>query len=209
MRLGRLHCFTITKLTVPFSIAIFLIFITHSNLHANEAYLNKIESLLNNIKNLSSDFIQNSEGAQATGKFYISRPGKMRVEYKTGPNILITVNGTVLTYKDIDLDEVSNLSTNTTPASLLTRKNISFSAKDIKVDNVKVTNNEVSVTLYKKNRPEAGKFRLFFDKNVTTFKKMEVIDGLGGVVTVKLLNISYPDNLPSRLFYIKSKNLPF
>ncbi len=174
------------------------------------SYLLKIENFLNGIKNLSSDFTQeNNNGADAVGKFYISRPGKMRIEYRSNPKMLITVNGSVLTYKDLDLDEISNLSTNTTPASLLTRKNISFKAKDILIDSLKVNQNQVSVTVIKKNRPEAGKFRLIFNKEVTEFKKMEVIDDLGQVVTVKLSNVTYPGHLPSNLFYIKSSNLPF
>ncbi len=173
-----------------------------------QKYLLKIESYLNSIKNLSSDFVQNHEGNQSRGKFYLSRPGKMRVEYYSSPKILITVNDSVLTYKDLELDEISNLSTNTTPASLLTRKNISFKAKDILIDDVNIEQNQVSVTVIKKNRPEAGKFRLIFDKEVTKFKKMEVIDDLNQVVTVKLLNITYPESLSSGLFYIRNKNLP-
>lgn len=171
-------------------------------------YLLKIESYLNNIENLSSDFVQNHNGSKSRGKFYLSRPGKMRIEYYSDPRLLITVNGSVLTYKDLELDEISNLSTNTTPASLLTRKNISFKAKDILIDNVDIDKNQVSVTVIKKNRPEAGKFRLIFDKEVTSFKKMEVIDDLDQVVTVKLLNITYPESLSSKLFYIRNKNLP-
>ena len=36
-------------------------------------YLLKIENFLNNIKNLSSDFVQNHNGTVSRGKFYISR----------------------------------------------------------------------------------------------------------------------------------------
>ena len=192
------------------------LFLLSSPLHAareasnlDKVYLLKIENFLNGIKNLSSDFIQNHSGSISRGKFYLSRPGKMRIEYNSQPNLLITVNGSVLTYKDLELDEISNLSTNTTPASLLTRKNISFKAKDISINNLAIGDEQVSVTVVKKNRPEAGKFRLIFDKDVTEFRKMEVIDDLNQVVTVKLLNITYPEKLPSRLFYIKSSNLPF
>ena len=172
-------------------------------------YLSKIEKFLNNIKNLSSDFTQIHEGQVSRGKFYISRPGKMRVEYSSEPKLLITVNGSVLTYKDLELDEVANLSTNTTPASLLTRKNISFKAKDISIERLTIGSDYISVTVLKKNNPEAGKFRLFFDKEITKFEKMEIVDDLNQTITVKLSNIKRPAKLSNNLFYIKSSNLPF
>lgn len=172
-------------------------------------YINKIEGYLNDLKNLKASFSQSYQGSVSSGTFYLSRPGKMRVEYDRSQNILITVNGSVLTYKDLDLDEVSSLSTNTTPASFLTRKTISFRAKDIIIDSLKVSKNEVSVAVIKKNRPEAGKFRIVFDSQITHFKRLEVINDSNESVLVKLNNISYPDHLPSDLFFIKNKNLPF
>ncbi len=142
-----------------------------SNLSATEINtLDKIEKYLNNISNLKADFTQTHQGVKSYGKFYLSRPGKMRVEYDSSQNILITVNDSILTYKDLELDEISNLSTNTTPASFLTRKNISFKAKDILIDGLQLNKNEVSVTVIKKNRPEAGKFKITFDPQITSFK---------------------------------------
>ena len=87
--------------------------------------ISAIEYYLNNIKNISAKFNQiTSSGAISSGKFYLSRPGKMRVEYDDQPPIVIIVNKAVLTYYDKELDEESNLRTNNTPASFLTRKNI-------------------------------------------------------------------------------------
>lgn len=172
-------------------------------------YLNKIEYYLNSIKNLEADFVQSVQGSKSYGKFFLSRPGKMRIEYNSFQKILITVNGSVLTYKDLELDEVSNLSTNTTPASFLTRNNISFKAKDIILDKLNIKPDEVSVTVIKKNRPEAGKFRIIFDKDISSFKRLEVINDINESVTVRLSNITYPEDLDSNLFYIKNKNLPF
>lgn len=181
-----------------------------SNLSATEINtLDKIEKYLNNISNLKADFTQTHQGVKSYGKFYLSRPGKMRVEYDSSQNILITVNDSILTYKDLELDEISNLSTNTTPASFLTRKNISFKAKDILIDGLQLNKNEVSVTVIKKNRPEAGKFKITFDPQITSFKRLEVINDTNESVLVYLSNISYPKNLSSSLFYIKNSNLPF
>lgn len=171
--------------------------------------LSQVESYLNNITNLSSQFIQeSSDGNLVEGNFFLLRPGKMRIEYNDQPQILITVNGSVLAYKDIELDEVSYLRTNTTPASFLTRKNISFSSKDTKITNVEKTKNHLKISVVKKNRKEAGEFSLIFKTSPLRFVKMEVKNDLDQIVTVTLLNPNFTKKIPKRLFVIKNKNLP-
>lgn len=175
--------------------------------HAKD--LSRIESYLNNIEYLSSNFTQKSaDGPQLEGIFNLSRPGKMRIEYNDDPKILIIVNGSVLTYKDIELDETSYISTNTTPASFLTRKNISFSAKDIEVTHIEKSQDHIKVSVIKKNRKEAGEFSLIFATNPLKFVKMEVKNDLDQIVTVTLNNLDFSTQLSKDLFIIKNKNLP-
>ena len=171
--------------------------------------LERIENYLNNIKNLSAKFIQESEdGAISEGKFLLSRPGKMRIEYSSGPKVLVIVNASVLSYNDTELEETSYLSTNTTPASLLTRNNISFSAKDVEVTNVVKSGDRIKVSLVKKNRKEAGEFTLIFGLNPLAFLRMEVKNDLGEIIKVSLSDLSFPEKVSSDLFFVKNKNLP-
>jgi len=172
--------------------------------------LEQVESYLNSIKNFSAKFTQKSANGAVEGKFYLSRPGKMRVEYINEPKILIVVNGAVLSYKDIELDEVSNLSTNTTPASFLTRPNISFLAKDVEITNVVKNNETITISLIKKNRTEAGEFTLIFKTQPALgFAKMQVTNDLGDITSITLHDITFPENLNDNLFIIRNKNLPF
>ncbi len=168
--------------------------------------LNEIETYLNNIKNLSANFTQRSDnGALVKGKFYLSRPGKMRVEYNAEPKVLIVVNDSVLSYHDIELDEISHLRTNTTPASFLTRPNISFSAKDVEITNVAKSSNQIAVSVMKKNRKDAGEFTLAFSTNPLEFKRMEVKNDLNQVVIVSLNDIDFISEIPNKKFVIESK----
>jgi outer membrane lipoprotein-sorting protein len=181
-------------------------------LEKNRIELNQIESYLNNIKNLSAKFVQESNGTILEGKFFLARnsesAGKMRVEYLAQPKILIVANGAVLSYYDVELDEVSHLSTNTTPASFLTRPNISFAAKDIEITGFKKTSDQIKVSVMKKNRKEAGEFSLIFHTNPLSFSKMEVKNDLGQIIIVSLSEIDFKSQLPDKLFVIKNKNLP-
>ena len=171
--------------------------------------LTQIESYLNNIKNISADFTQQSESGTVAGKFYLARnsetAGKMRVEYLAEPKIVIVVNGAVLSYFDVELDEISHLSTNTTPASFLTRPNISFAAKDIEVTKVEKEPNQISISLVKKNRKDAGEFTLIFDLNPLRFIKMKIKNDLEQIVTVTLSNIDFKSAIPNKSFVISRK----
>ena len=172
--------------------------------------LTEIETFLNNIKNLSCRFIQNSNGNIVEGKFYLSRnkdsSGKMRIEYLADPKVLIVVNGAILSYQDIELDEVSRLSTNTTPASFLTRPNISFSAKDVEITNIVKNNNEIKVSVMKKNRKEAGEFSLIFKLDPFEFVKMEVKNDLEQTIAIQLKNIDFQSKISDKLFTIKNND---
>ncbi len=163
-----------------------------------------IEQYLNNIKNISANFNQiTSSGAISSGKFYLSRPGKMRVEYDDQPPIIIIVNKSVLTYYDKELDEISNLRTNTTPASFLTRKNISFSAKDIEIINVFKEDEYFKITIAKKNSKRFGEFSLLFSLNPINFIQMQVANDLDELVNVNLIDIDYKKPIANDLFILK------
>lgn len=168
----------------------------------------EIEQYLNNIKNLSTKFTQESSGgAVVEGKFYLSRPGKMRIEYLSQPKILIVVNGSILSYMDIELEEISHISTNTTPASFLTRPNISFFAKDVEITDIKKNGDQFAISVMKKNRKEAGEFTLIFKLNPLEFIRMEVKNDMGDKISVNLLKPDFTTDLANSLFVIKNKNL--
>jgi len=166
--------------------------------------LQQVENYLNNIKNLSAKFVQESaEGNLVEGKFLLARPGKMRIEYSAQPKVIVVVNGAVLSYFDVELDEISRLSTNTTPASFLTRENISFSAKDVEITNVKKTTQQIKISVMKKNRKEAGEFSLIFSTNPLRFDKMEVKNDLDQTIRVTLSDIDFISPISDKMFVLK------
>jgi outer membrane lipoprotein-sorting protein len=166
--------------------------------------LQQVENYLNNIKNLSAKFVQESaEGNLVEGKFLLSRPGKMRIEYSAQPKVIVVVNGAVLSYFDVELDEISRLSTNKTPASFLTRENISFSAKDVEITNVKKTAGQIKISVMKKNRKEAGEFSLIFSTSPLRFDKMEVKNDLDQTIRVTLSDIDFISPISDKMFVLK------
>ncbi len=178
-------------------------------LEKNKIKLKKIENYLNNIKYLTSDFIQTSpEGDINYGKFFLSRPGKMRIEYDEEIPILIIVNNNILSYSDLELEENSSFPTGSTPASFLTRKNISFSAKDIELLDFKDDGERYIISIRKKNRKEAGIFYLIFNKNPLSFLKMRVKNDLDQITDISFKNTNYKSIISSNKFIIRNSNLP-
>lgn len=173
-----------------------------------EEILPEVEQYLNNIKSIKSEFSQIAPGGEVSeGVFYLKRPGKMKIKYKK-PNLLITVNGNVLAYEDQELEEISYIRTNTTPASLLTRKNISFSAKDIELTRCEFLGKNLVISVLKKNQKDAGEFSLVFSKNPIKFVKMQVTSNTDEIYKINLVNTQFDVPLEDSLFIVKNKNLP-
>jgi outer membrane lipoprotein-sorting protein len=175
----------------------------------NKTDLLKIQEYLNNIKFLKTDFIQKtSDGNISTGKFFLSRPGKMRVEYGDPTPLLIIANGSVLSYTDVELEETSFLTTNSTPASFLTRKNFSFNSKDVQITDFEKSDDFIKVGIVKKNKKEAGIFRLIFSTNPMRFIKMEVKNDLDELTQVEFVDAKFGEKISDKMFVVKNKALP-
>ena len=94
---------------------IFLIFFSFSQkkiFSLDDQLIYQLENYLNKFNNISSQFIQSSpNGKQESGIILISKPGKLRIEYKNDSKLLIIADGKWLHYFDIDLNEIlQNLS---------------------------------------------------------------------------------------------------
>jgi outer membrane lipoprotein-sorting protein len=175
----------------------------------NKSDLVLVENYLNNIKSLQADFVQKtSNGNVVEGKFFLSRPGKMRIEYGKPAPVLIIANGSVLAYTDLELEETSYLATNSTPASFLTRQHFSFAAKDVEITGFSKTADLIRVSVVKKNKKEAGEFSLIFQTNPLKFVKMEVKNDLDETTKVSFTTSKFGMPIDDKLFVIKNKNLP-
>ncbi len=93
-----------------------------------KAEVDRVQSYLNGIRTLSSRFQQSSgEGSQATGQLWLARPGRMRFEYDPPVPVLLVANGQNIFYYDKELQQVSELRVNETPAGFLLRDQITLS----------------------------------------------------------------------------------
>jgi outer membrane lipoprotein-sorting protein len=163
--------------------------------------LGRIEAYLNGITNFIAPFTQtDSAGEETHGTFYLSRPGKLRWEYAPPYPILIIAKGSLLTYYDKELDEVSHVSLEDNLSGFLTRQNISFDDPGIEIVDLKKTDGNIYITITQKNKKEDGVLTLVFADKKIELKKMEMLDSIGKKTLVSFDTIVYDKPIDKSMF---------
>ncbi len=174
--------------------------VEHKFTNLEEAQLTKINLYLNKIKNFNSDFEQvTNRGEIGYGKFYLSRPGKIRWEYNTPSPILIIGKGKLIGYYDKELDELSYIGIKNTLAFFLTKENIDLN-KDVNILNINISNDVTKITFKDKNTDDEMSVTLVFSNEPIELVGMEVIDNIGKRTTLTFTTINKPAILADDLF---------
>ncbi len=151
--------------------------------------IDQLENYLNQLDNITSQFIQSStNGSEETGKILISKPGKLRIEYKKSKELLILADGKWLHYFDIELNEIQSVILEKSPAWILLKKNIDLK-KDFNISKLEKKSGKITLRLVDKNIENIEKVELIFSSNPIKLKKWIVTDTQEIETTVALLNI--------------------
>ena len=166
----------------------------------NEKLLNQIENYLNEFDNVSSEFIQSSSiGSQEIGEILISKPGKLRIEYKKNNKFLIVADGKWLHYFDTDLNEIQSIIIEKSPAWILLKKNINLK-KDFNISKLEENSGKITLTINDRNIETIEKVELIFSKNPIKLRKWVITDTQEIETTVALLNILKKKNFKPKTF---------
>ena len=151
--------------------------------------LNQLENYLNQLNNISSQFIQSStSGSEETGEILISKPGKLRIEYKKSKELLIVADGKWLHYFDTELNEIQSVIIEKSPAWILLKKNLDLK-NDFNISKLEKKSGKITLTLVDKNIENIEKIELIFSSNPIKLKKWVVTDTQEIETTIALLNI--------------------
>ena len=182
---------------------IFFFLLINKNLFGlDEKHLLEIENYLNKLKYISSEFIQSSsDGYQAEGKLFLSKPGKLRIEYKKKENLLIIADGKWLHYFDIELNEIQSIVIERSPAWFLLKKKINFK-KDFNIKKLIKASGKTTLSLTKDNLENVKKITLIFSTKPIELKKWIIIDFQDIETTVSLLNIKKEKSFNKNIFLL-------
>jgi len=156
---------------------------------ADRAEVARVESYVNSITTFKADFVQIApNGATARGTLWISRPGRLRVEYRPPVKLRIFATPQWLIVEDCKVKEPQYLPLRSTPAGILIQERISLSG-EFTVSGVKRENQWVTITIVETRSPEKGQMRLVFRANPLQLIGWTVIDQNGGPTQVSLENV--------------------
>ena len=167
----------------------------------DQADLQRIEDSLNAIQSLHSAFQQkSSNGEIAEGNLYLSRPGRMRIEYKPPVPILVVANGTFLIYYDKRLGQVSYVPLGSTPADILLDKYISLSDRQLTITSFERIDNTIRLGVVRTEDSGEGSITLIFNAKTLQLGQWAVIDAQGVVTVVTLIDPRFNVSLDPKLF---------
>jgi outer membrane lipoprotein-sorting protein len=165
----------------------------------DQAEVARIEQYLNSIRTMRSRFVQVGSDGTARGTFYLSRPGKLRLEYESPVTILLIANGGMLQQYDTRLGQGSYVALDSTPAGLLVADQIRLSGA---VTVVAVTRSEggIDVALVKTRDPRAGRITFSFQAQPLQLARWSLVDGQGRMTRVTLEQVQVGIPLDNTLF---------
>ena len=155
---------------------------------ADAADIERAEAYLDSIRTLESRFLQiGPDGSVAEGSFYLSRPGRLRLDYDApNPNLLVS-NGRAFVHIDRHLQTIAYLPIDSTPAGLLVRERIRLSG-DVKVVGIERGPAVLRIALVQVEDPRAGRLVLAFSERPFALSSWSFVDAQGLTTRLTLLD---------------------
>jgi len=194
----------------PIAILAFLIFALISRAQAAEQVaaltpadretVTKVEQALNGIRTLKSHFVQmSSNGGVAEGELYLSRPGKLRINYAPPTKMQLVVQRGYLIQVDLKLGVLTYIPMSRTPASVLVRDNIKLEG-DITVTGIGHAGGLLRVGMVQNDKADEGSLTMLFDERSLELKQWSVVDAQGIETRVTLTNPEVNGALDAHVF---------
>jgi outer membrane lipoprotein-sorting protein len=166
---------------------------------ADRADIARVEEYVNSIRTLRARFVQLSQnGGRAQGTFYLSRPGRMRLEYDPPGTMILIANGGQLQQYDTSLRQQQYVPLSSTPATYLV-DTLRLSG-DITVTGVARTPQSIEVTIVKTRDPREGRITFIFQNNPLQLRNWTVVDGQNRLIRVTLSELQVGQPLDNALF---------
>lgn len=170
---------------------------------ADRADIARVETYLNGIKTLRAPFVQaTDDGRLVRGTFYLSRPGKMRVEYDPPIKDFVVADGLFVFFWDGELKQQSSTPIGSTLADVILRRDLKLSG-DVAVTEILRQGGILEVTLIQVGDSGKGSLTLVFEDKPMRLRKWRVIDAQGLTTEVALQNPQFGIDLNRDLFIFR------
>lgn len=178
-------------------------------LNADEVeVVSSINDYLNSFDNLEGYFVQTGPSGKFTsGRFFISRPGRVRFEYEPPSPLMIVADGTWVSIENRKLKTSEHYPLRTTPLKMILAKNIDL-LKSADVTQAFRDESRITITLHDRGLIDNGEITLVFQTEDMALKEWIVIDGQGLQTRVSVSDLVTGIRRNSKLFFIKKPDFP-
>lgn len=167
----------------------------------------KAEAYLNDIRTLKARFLQSApDGGIAEGTFYLSRPGKLRLEYDPPTPLLIIGAYQLLVYHDTQLKQTTQVPIGSTPAGVLVQPKINLQGADLTVTGFSEREGLDRITIVQTDDPQAGSITLIFTREPYQLRQWIVKDPQGQMTTITLSDARSGLAIDPKLFVFNDPN---
>ena len=164
------------------------------------ADLAQIERYLDSIRTMAAAFQQiDQEGRITTGRIYLARPGRMRVEYDPPTPYLLVASSGALVYYDAEIQQVTTLPLSSTPAAFLLKDHISLT-QGVTVKTFERGPGALRVEVADADDPGSGSVLMVFEDRPLALRKWTVTDAQGIQTEVVLTKAEFDLALDPNLF---------
>ncbi|MBL8831774.1 MAG: outer membrane lipoprotein carrier protein LolA [Rhodospirillales bacterium] len=170
---------------------------------ADAADIARAETYLDSIRTLEARFLQIApDGSVAEGGFFLSRPGRLRLDYDApNPNLLVA-DGRALVHIDRHLKTIAYLPLDSTPAGLLVRDRIRLSG-DLRVVGVERGPGTLRIAVVQATDPRAGRIVLAFAERPFVLSSWAFVDAQGQTTRLSLLDAKFGQAIdPDRFTFV-------
>eukprot|EP01013_Petalomonas_cantuscygni_P005697 TRINITY_DN1638_c0_g1_i1.p1 TRINITY_DN1638_c0_g1~~TRINITY_DN1638_c0_g1_i1.p1 ORF type:complete len:220 (-),score=55.22 TRINITY_DN1638_c0_g1_i1:266-925(-) len=165
--------------------------------------LERASTALAKVKTASGTFEQLApDYTESTGRFALSRPGKVRFDYDAPTPLLVVSDGTTVALQDSELETTDRVPLGTTPLALLLDDEIDF-ATEAEVLDVTTGNGRVAITLRDQSGEMDGTLTLLMQESDMALTGWRTVDSGGNMTQVQLTDVNYGKRLNPRLFVLK------
>lgn len=164
--------------------------------------IRKTANALSSVRTAEGRFTQQDSGGSASGKFYISRPGKVRFDYTSPETMHIVSDGVSVSIEEPERDAYDAVPLGSTQLSLFLRDDLDFD-RDGNVVDVSASDVSYFVALEDESGEADGQMILEFRRSDFELLGWRAIDGAGGQTFVSLNDVKTGTKLRPSLFVVR------
>lgn len=164
--------------------------------------IRKTAAALSSVRTAEGRFTQQDSSGSAFGKFYISRPGKVRFDYTSPETMHIVSDGVSVSIEEPERDAYDAVPLASTQLSLFLRDDLDFD-RDGNVVDVSASDVSYFVALEDETGEADGQMILEFRRSDFELMGWRAIDGVGGQTFVSLNDVKTGTKLRPSLFVVR------